>query len=172
MSRAFKRESDAEHQFDPIVEPREVLPSGVKNYITPRGAALFLERLRELNQQREPLLVSIQQAREAEAKRQLRVLDQRISQLQKRFDSFEIVDPGRQRSDRVLFGATVTVSDQSGQQRTYQICGVDETDPDQGRISWISPIARALLSKEVGDEVRLRLPRGERSLEIVAIEFG
>ena len=171
MSRAFKRESDAEAHFDPIVEPREVLPPGVKNYITPRGAAVFLERLRELKRQREPLLGSIEKTGEAEDRQHLRTLDQKIAQLQKRVDSFEIVAPGQQRSDRVLFGAIVTVTDQRCQESTYRICGVDEAEPEQGRISWISPLARSLLSREVGDEVRLQLPRGDKVLEIVEIKF-
>jgi len=169
MSHAFKKESDTEHEIEAIFEPRCVLPSGVKNYITEAGAARFLEGLRQLGEQRSRVLETLETSGDLELRRRLRLLDQKIAQLQKRVNSFHIVTPNPQASERVLFGATVTVVDGQGDETTYQICGVDESEPEKGKISWISPLAKALLGKELGEEVQLRLPRGSRRLEIVKI---
>ena len=106
-------------------------------------------------------------------KRRLREIDRRIRYLTKRLESAEVVDPAaREATDRVYFGATVTVYDvQTETEETWQIVGVDEANPSEGKISWISPLAKALLKREVGDEVRVSVPGGVRVLEIVDVQY-
>jgi transcription elongation factor GreB len=172
VSRAFKKESDTESIDDATPEPMEVLPAGTKNYITPSGAARLKELRDRLVQEERPKgLDEAGAPGEPARQRKLRQLAHRIGRLDERIATLEIVDPATQDSDRVVFGATVAVRDVDGNERTYQICGVDEADPAHGKISWISPIARALRSRRVGDEVPLRLPRGEVLLEILEIEY-
>jgi transcription elongation factor GreB len=105
-------------------------------------------------------------------KKRLREIDRRIRFLTKRLDLAQIVDPARQESaDQVFFGATVTIADEQGVAQTYQIVGVDETDFARNRISWVSPLARALLKSREGDMVRFQSPVGWREVEIVDIEY-
>ena len=105
-------------------------------------------------------------------KRRLREIDRRIRFLSKRLDLAEIVDPGRREpTEQVFFGATVTVCDEQGNEQTYQIVGVDETDFARGRISWVSPLARALLKSREGETVRFQSPAGWRELEVVTVEY-
>jgi transcription elongation factor GreB len=105
-------------------------------------------------------------------KKRLREIDRRLRFLNKRLDNAVVVDPTLQENtDCVFFGATVTVMDQHGDEFTYSIVGLDEADPGQGRISWISPLARALIKARLGDSVRFQSPGGLRELEIVAIEY-
>ena len=172
MSRAFKKESDTEEIDDPIPEPVDVLPAGAKNYITPSGAARLRDlRDRLVREERPRALDKAGAAGDPARQRKLRQIDHQIQRLDERIAKLEIVDPASQDSGRVAFGATVAVRDEDGDERTYQICGVDEAVPAEGKISWISPIARALRSRSVGDEVTLRLPRGEVLLEILEIEY-
>jgi transcription elongation factor GreB len=105
------------------------------------------------------------------ARRRLQEVAARIGLLEDHVARFEVVQPGADAGDRVRFGARVTVVDEAGDERTYLICGVDEAEPETGAVSWISPIAKALLGREVGDEVSLRLPRGAQLLEIVEIAY-
>lgn len=172
MSRAFKKESDGDEIDEPLPEPVAVLPAGATNYITPAGAAR-LRQLRErlFREDRPRALDKAGVAGDPARQRKLRQLDQQIQRLDERIAGLEIVDPAAQDDDCVGFGATVSVRDGDGNQRTYQVCGVDETEPAAGKISWISPIARALRGRAVGDEVVLRLPRGEVQLEILGIEY-
>ncbi len=173
MARAFTKESDNEDIDDPLPEPIDVLPPGVKNYITPGGATRLRAQLDHLVHKERP--AELDQAGpegDPARKKKQRQIDRRIRLLGERIANFEVIDPARQNTDRVSFGASVTVCDEEGSEKTYQICGVDETDPDNGKISWISPIARALQSREVGDEVRLQLPRGTVLLEVVRIQYG
>ena len=172
MARAFTKESDNEDVNDPLPEPIDVLPRGVKNYITPPGAARLKERLNRLVNAERPLaLETAGPDADTAAKKKLRLIDQQIRILSDRIGNFEIVDPAKQDSEGVTFGASVRVADEEGNPRTYTICGVDEAAPDEGRISWISPIAKALRSKKVGDEVTLQLPRGRVVLEILNVEY-
>ncbi len=127
------------------LEPDEgpALPAGVKNYITPEGMA----RLREI--------------------------DRRMRFLLKRLEIAEIVDPAQQTNhDKVFFGASVTYADEDDMERTVRIVGIDETRPEEGEISWVSPVARALLTAELGDVVTLRAPGGDEELEVVGISYG
>ena len=172
MARAFTKESDNEDVHDPLPEPVDVLPPGVKNYITPPGATRLKERLRRLvSDERPPALEAAGSEADASAKKKLRQIDQQIRILSDRIGRFEIVDPATQDSEAVAFGARVRIADEEGNESTYTICGVDEAEPDRGRISWISPIAKALLSKKVGDEATLGLPRGRVVLEILEVEY-
>ncbi len=173
MARAFTKESDNEDIDDLLPEPIDVLPPGVKNYITPGGAARLRAQLDHLVRKERPAeLDRAGPEGEPARKKKQRQIDRRIRLLGERIANFEVIDPARGNTDRVSFGASVTVCDEEGIEKTYQICGVDETDPDNGKISWISPIARALQSREVGDEVRLQLPRGTVLLEVVRIQYA
>jgi transcription elongation factor GreB len=108
---------------------------------------------------------------QAAARRRLREVNAQIRFLEDHVGRFQVVDSAGQPGDKVRFGARVTVIDDNGDERTYLICGVDEAEPAIGRVSWISPIAKTLIGHEIGDEVVLRLPRGEQTLEIVEIEY-
>jgi transcription elongation factor GreB len=105
-------------------------------------------------------------------KRRLREIDRRIRFLTRRLDLAQIVDPARQENpDQVFFGATVTIADEQGDELCYQIVGVDETDFGRGRISWVSPLARALLKSREGDRVRFQSPAGWREIDVLAIDY-
>jgi transcription elongation factor GreB len=183
MNKAFTRESDYDDLAEAVVKPVDPLPSGVPNYVTPEGARRVREELRSLIEDERPALEAqtggrqeSDGARDNEAKtnarRRLQEVNARISFLEDHVARFEVVDPMRSADDRVRFGARVTVMDGAGDERTYLICGVDEAQAEGGAVSWISPIAKALLGHEIGDEVTLRLPRGAQQLEIVDIEYG
>jgi transcription elongation factor GreB len=182
VSKAFTKESDADDEGPEAEEP--ALPQGFKNYITPAGAARLREELKTLLNETRPEVVrtvawAASNGDRSEngdyiyGKRRLREIDRRIRFLQKRLDVAEIVDPAVQggAGGQVLFGATVTVTDEEGKQRVYSIVGIDETDVKRGRVSWISPIAKALLGAREGDAVTLRTPRGDEELEIADVKY-
>ena len=182
MNKAFTRESDFDDLDEAVVKPLDVLPPGAPNYITPAGAERVRTELRRLIEEEKPGLEAetggaeeADGARDKEtrskARRQLRELNARIQLLEDHVGRFEVVDPEGQGGDKVRFGARVTVVDAEGDERAYLICGVDEAEPATGSVSWISPIAKALLGREIGDEILLRLPRGEQNLEVVDIEY-
>jgi transcription elongation factor GreB len=104
-------------------------------------------------------------------KRRLREIDRRIRFLTKRLEIAEIVDVKAQSHERILFGASVTVLDESEKKRRYRIVGIDETDPKNGAVSWISPVAKALLNSKIGDVVNLHTPGGDEELEILEIRY-
>ena len=104
-------------------------------------------------------------------KRRLREIDRRIRHLMKRLDTVEVVDHQGQRHEQVFFGATVTIADAAGHERTVSIVGMDEVDPARGRVSWVSPIARALMKAREGDVVNLRTPAGVAQIEVVEIRY-
>jgi transcription elongation factor GreB len=181
MNKAFTKESDQDDDDqDPVAPP---IPDGLKNYITPAGfKRLKDEALSLLDRQRPELVKVIQWAasngdRSENAdyiygKRRLREIDRRIRFLTKRMDAAEVVDPAaREDTDQVFFGATVTVIGTDGVEKTYSIVGIDETDLSRGRISWISPLAKALIKAREGDTVTVRTPGGDESLEIVSVEY-
>lgn len=182
MNKAFTKESDYDETADAVAQPVDILPAGAPNYITPSGEKKVREELRRLVEDELPALearAAIGQeadgARDKEAKtkarRRLQELTARARFLEEHVGRFQVVDVSGQSGDSVRFGARVTVVDAGGDERTYLICGVDEAEPELGCVSWVSPIAKALLGAEVGDEVRLRLPRGEQVLEVVDIEY-
>lgn len=181
MNKAFTKESDYDPTLDVVARPRDVLPPGVRNYITAAGAARLRAELSELTDVVRPAITERlselaaagrrDDPDHADAKRRLLETNRQIAWLDERIQSLEVVVPGEGDPDRVRFGAHVTALDDQDQERTWQIVGIDEADPAEGSISWISPIAKALLGREVGDEVAIALPRGRRRLEILEIAY-
>ncbi len=181
MNKAFTRESDSDDEDE--LEPSLQLPQGTRNYITPGGYARIKAELDHLLRTDRPQVVEAvhwaalngdrsENGDYIYGKRRLREIDRRIRFLTKRLDLAEVVDPARQENpEQVFFGATVTLSDEQGLEQTYQIVGVDETDFSCGRISWISPLARALLKAREGDLIRFQSPAGWREVEIVTVEY-
>ena len=181
MSKAFTKE-DTETEEELPDEPA-VLPAGTKNYITPAGFQRLKDELKHLHSVERPKVVEVvawaagngdrsENGDYLYGKKRLREIDRRLRFLSKRLEIAEIVDPTRQQHlDRVFFGATVTY-DQAGAERTVTIVGIDETDAEHGRVSWLSPIARALMKAQEGDVVSLRSPTGVEPIEVVEIKYG
>ncbi len=180
MSKAFTRENDAAEDDD--LAPEAEQPAGVKNYITPAGYARLRDELKQLLDVERPEVVRIvswaagngdrsENGDYIYGKKRLREIDRRIRFLIKRLDIAEVVNVGGQEQDRVFFGATVTVANREGKERSVSIVGLDEVDPSRGRVSWISPIAKALLKARAGDIVTLRSPSGVEELEVVEIRY-
>ena len=155
---------------------------GFTNYITPAGHQRLNDELSRLWKVDRPKLVETiawaagngdrsENGDYIYGKRKLREIDRRIRFLSKRLDSAVVVDNAGKEHDRVYFGATVTFLDESREERSVSIVGADELDPGRGRVSWISPIATALLKASVGDVVTLRTPRGAEELQVVAIRY-
>lgn len=181
MNKAFTRETDGDDEEEP--EPSLQLPLGTRNYITPGGHARIREELDHLLRTERPHVVEVvhwaasngdrsENGDYIYGKRRLREIDRRIRFLTRRLDLAEVVDPARQENaDQVFFGATVTLCDEHGAEQTYQIVGVDETDFARGRISWVSPLARALLKAREGDVVKFLSPAGWREVDVLTIEY-
>ena len=169
MSKAFTRESDDADDRPLPSRPIPTLPAGAKNYFTETGAEQFRAELERLLQLERPAVAASGEG--SETKRQLQIIDQRISQMQQSLESAIVVPRPPPPWDQVKFGATVTVQEASGLQEHYRIVGIDEADSDRDWVSWCSPIARALLNGRLGQRVRLRVPAGERELEIVGITY-
>ncbi|HEV8262040.1 MAG TPA: transcription elongation factor GreB [Burkholderiales bacterium] len=158
-------------------------PAKVKNYITPAGYKRLKDEALNLLDKERPELVKVVQwaasngdrsenADYIYGKRRLREIDRRIRFLTKRLDAAVVVDPAsREASDQVFFGATVTVANGAGEEKTYSIVGIDEADVSRGRISWISPLAKALIKAHEGDSVTVRTPAGDETLEIVKVQY-
>ncbi|MCB9030147.1 MAG: transcription elongation factor GreB [Deltaproteobacteria bacterium] len=153
-----------------------------KNYITPQGLQKLQEEFRELKSVERPQIVETvawaaangdrsENADYQYGKRRLRQIDKRLEFLTKRLDICEVIDPSTIKSDRVLFGATVTIEDEDGEEKIYKIVGVDEIDTDSGLISWRSPLGKALFKAKVGDYVTFQTPGGEREVEILKINY-
>ena len=168
MSKAFTRESDDAPEMP--VRPRQSspLPPGAKNYLTAGGAQQLRDELDRLLNIEQPRLAA---AKDDEAKRQLQAVNERIEHLQQSLHSAVVVAPVAMPDDQVRFGATVTVRNQSGEESRYRIVGVYETDIDRDWVSWLSPIANALLNARLGERVRIKLPGGEEQLEIVGVVY-
>jgi transcription elongation factor GreB len=181
MSKAFTKEYDQDDDDQDAGGPP--VPAGLKNYITPAGFKRLKDEALHLLDKERPELVKVihwaasngdrsENADYIYGKRRLREIDRRIRFLTKRLDAAVVVNPaGREDTDQVFFGATVTVLDQNGAEKTYSIVGIDEADGSRGRISWISPLAKALTKAREGDTVTVRTPGGDESLEIVGIEY-
>jgi transcription elongation factor GreB len=180
MSKAFTKETDSDED-DELELPG--LPAGGKNYITPRGYARLRAELLQLMDDERPKVVEAVHwaARNGDrsengdyiyGKKRLREIDRRIRFLTKRLEIAEISDPALHHgSDQVFFGATVTYADPAGQERSVTILGIDEADSAQGQVSWISPIARALLKARKGDEVKLVTPLGVQEIEVLEVSY-
>ena len=169
MSKAFTREDDDAPEIPDLIVPASSLVPGAKNYITPQGAQKLRDELQRLVEVERPGLVEARG--DPDAKRQLARLDQRIAQLEISLQSAETVVPPSGEADIVRFGACVKVRESDGNETSYRIVGMDETDPDENRVSWMSPIARALLNRKRGDRVRFKFPSGEETLEIIEITY-
>jgi transcription elongation factor GreB len=169
MSKAFTRESDDAPE-SPLVRPVVVLPPGVKNLLTPSGALQLQKELERLTAEEAALRAGAGTNDEA-AKRRQQALAARALQIQRTLQTAVITAPPAEPKDTVQFGATVEVRERSGEETSYRIVGVDETDLDRNWVSWLSPIAKALLNKRVGDRVRLKLPGGEEELEVLGVTY-
>ena len=185
MSKAFTNEETPTDDDDdaPDASP---LPAGSRNYMTPGGFARLRRELDQLVSKERPELVATvawaasngdrsENADYQYGKKRLREIDRRIRFLVRRLDRAEVVDPATPRDDdaepRVFFGATVTVANASGDERTVSIVGIDEIDTARGYISWISPMARALLKAREGDIVSMRTPARTEELDVVSVRY-
>ncbi len=185
MSKAFTRESDAA-DLDEELEEASPLPAGSRNYMTPGGFARLKAELASLVEKERPETVATvawaasngdrsENGDYIYGKKRLREIDRRIRFLIRRLDNAEVVDPQARResenADQIFFGATVTVSNARGEERTVSIVGVDEIDTARGYISWVSPMARALIKAREGDHVSLTTPGGVEELEILDVRY-
>jgi len=185
MSKAFTSEETPADEDDDAPEASP-LPAGSRNYMTPGGFARLRRELDHLVTKERPELVATvawaagngdrsENGDYIYGKKRLREIDRRIRFLVRRLDNAEVVDPAMPRDDdgtaRVYFGATVTLADARGDERTISIVGIDETDSGRGYISWISPMARALLKAREGDMVSVRTPGGVEELDVVWVRY-
>lgn len=187
MSKAFVNEDNINLEIDldslSAEEPGESSgqPAG-KNYITPVGLEKLRSELKYLFHDERPKLVQTiawaasngdrsENADYIYGKRRLREIDRRLRFLKRRLDIAEVVDPKQIKDDKIVFGATVTVEDEDGKVLTYQIVGEDESDPPARKISWQSPVAKALMGKEKGDAVIVNRPAGEMELYIREVQY-
>ena len=183
MSKAFTKENDAapeEEDGDAALPP---LPAGTRNYMTPAGYRRLRDELMTLLDDERPRVVetvswAAKNGDRSEngdylyGKKRLREIDRRIRFLTRRLDQAEVADPSvHHGSDQVFFGATVTYANAAGEERTVTIKGIDESDSLAGEVSWISPIARALLKAREGDEVRLVTPGGVETIEVLEVRY-
>ncbi|HKP67627.1 MAG TPA: transcription elongation factor GreB [Casimicrobiaceae bacterium] len=186
MSKAFTNEETPADDEDDVPDPSP-LPAGARNYMTPGGFARLRRELDRLVGTERPELVATvswaagngdrsENGDYIYGKKRLREIDRRIRFLVRRLDAAEVVDPAAPRDDdaesAVYFGATVTVANENGDERTISIVGIDEIDTERGYISWISPMARALLKAREGDTVTLRTPGGVEELDVIRVRYG
>tara|TARA_R110000868_G_scaffold1027_6_gene7841 strand:+ start:1866 stop:2429 length:564 start_codon:yes stop_codon:yes gene_type:complete len=182
MSKAFTKEADDVDDGDGP-DGAVALPAGAKNYMTPQGYTRLRDELLQLRRVDRPKVVETvswaagngdrsENGDYIYGKKRLREIDRRIRFLTKRLEIAEVVDPVQQKNRaQIFFGARVTYANAKGEEKTIRILGVDEADIDRSEVSWISPIARALLKAEEGDEVEIRTPAGRETIEVVAISY-
>jgi len=179
MSKAFVRE-DAAGDDDGAPEAPP-LPAGTRNYMTPGGFARLKAELKQLVEAERPEVVKTvawaaslgdrsENADYIYGKRRLREIDRRIRFLIKRLESAEVVDSAGRDTDQVFFGASVTIRSK-GETRAIRIVGVDEVDPARGLVSWVSPVAQALIRGKEGERVKVRTPAGEETIEILEVRY-
>ena len=181
MNKAFVKEQEGGEDDD--LPEAQALPPGTKNYLTPGGYAGLRDELAQLMTEERPAMVQIvswaasngdrsENGDYLYGKKRLREIDRRMRFLTKRLELAEVVDPALQiNRDQVFFGATILFANQEGVEHRVTIVGVDEAEPLQGRISWISPVARALTKAKCGDTVTLRTPGGIEELDILDISY-
>ncbi|NGM88288.1 transcription elongation factor GreB [Parapusillimonas sp. SGNA-6] len=181
MNKAFVKES--EDDDDDLAPESLKLPAGTKNYITTQGYQRMREELAYLMTEERPSVVQVvswaasngdrsENGDYLYGKKRLREIDRRMRFLTKRLEIAEVVDPAQQpNKDQIFFGATVVYSDKEGEEFRVTIVGVDEAEPLQGKISWISPVARALLKAREGDTVTLRTPAGVDELDVLEVIY-
>ncbi|MGE4335494.1 MAG: transcription elongation factor GreB [Pigmentiphaga sp.] len=182
MSKAFTREDDNVDDDD-LDLPEPALPKGTRNYLTPQGYARLRDELTHLMTVERPGVVQVvswaasngdrsENGDYLYGKKRLREIDRRMRFLTRRLEIAEVVDPRDQLGqEQIFFGATVRYLDDDGHEQRIKIVGVDEAEPLQQRISWVSPVARALTRARPGDVVTLRTPAGEQSLEILEVDY-
>jgi transcription elongation factor GreB len=185
MNKAFTSEETPADDEEDGPEPSP-LPPGSRNYMTPGGFARLRRELDQLASKERPELVATvawaagngdrsENGDYIYGKKRLREIDRRIRFLVRRLDNAEVIDPTAPRDDdmesQVFFGATVIVADAGGDKRTISIVGIDEIDTERGYVSWISPIARALLKTREGDTVTLKTPGGIEDLEVLSVRY-
>ncbi|MGE8703463.1 MAG: transcription elongation factor GreB [Achromobacter sp.] len=182
MNKAFVKESD--HEDDDDLPQAQALPAGTKNYMTPEGYERLRAELTQLMNVERPAVVQVvswaasngdrsENGDYLYGKKRLREIDRRMRFLTKRLDIAEVVDPTAQPNrDQAFFGATVVYVDKAGEEHTVTIVGVDEAEPLAGKISWISPVARALIKAREGDTVVLRTPAGIDELDILEVSYS
>jgi len=175
-SNAATDDSDGEEELAP-------LPAGSPNYMTPAGFRRLDDELKQLSRVERPKIVEVvswaagngdrsENGDYIYGKRRLREIDRRIRFLRKRLEASKVVDPAQQTNrDKIFFGATVTYVTAQGDELTVKIVGVDEADFEKGQISWVSPIARALLRAGIGDSVKVRTPAGLEAIEVIRIAY-
>lgn len=182
MNKSFVKEGEQEDD-ELSSDPAAALPLGSKNYLTAAGHARLRAEFEQLLKVERPALVQVvswaagngdrsENGDYIYGKKRLREIDRRLRYLTKRLESAVVVEPQQQEhTEQVFFGARVAIVDADGVEASYQIVGVDEADAGAGQISWISPLARALLKARLGDLVRFQSPAGVREIEIIAIEY-
>lgn len=180
MSKAFVKENDDE---DDELLPEQQLPKSSKNYLTPQGWQCLQTELYQLVNKERPEITQVvnwaagngdrsENGDYIYGKRRLREIDRRIRFLTKRLEIAEVVDPEtREATTQIFFGATVTILRENGTEQTISIVGVDETDLPKNRISWIAPLARALIKAFEGDVVYLQTPDGKEEIEILSVSY-
>jgi transcription elongation factor GreB len=183
MNKAFVKESDSSGGDDDATPGLAPLPPGARNYVTPAGYARLRAELMTLLDVERPKVVEVvhwaasngdrsENGDYLYGKKRLREIDRRIRFLTKRLDIAEVADPSAHHgSDQVFFGATVTYANARGEKKTITIKGIDEADALQGEVSWVAPVARALLKAREGDEVKLSTPGGVETLEVLQVRY-
>lgn len=182
MSKAFVREQDGLDDEPEAAAEAPPQPAPPKNYISPAGFARLKAELRQRVEVERPEVVrtvawAASNGDRSEngdylyGKRRLREIDRRVRFLIKRLENAEVVDTAGRDTDQVFFGATVRTRSRRGAERSVTIVGIDEVDPSRGYVSWVSPIARALLKAREGDTIVLRTPGGDEELEIIEVRY-
>lgn len=185
MSKAFTKEVDQEEDegLEPASGSAGSLPSGTPNYLTPEGYAALHQELQQLLKVERPKIVEIvswaasngdrsENGDYIYGKRRLREIDRRLRFLTKRLAIAQVVDSAAQAgNDQVFFGARVTIADEQGQEQSYRIVGVDETHLAPDAISWVSPLARALIKSREGDSVSFQSPSGMRQVDVIRVQY-
>jgi transcription elongation factor GreB len=183
VSKAFTKEPDSDADDDDGVPGLPPLPPGTRNYMTPQGWQRLRAELMQLLDVERPKVVEVVSwaAKNGDrsengdylyGKKRLREIDRRIRFLTKRLDIAEVADPSVHHGrDQVFFGATVTYANAAGDERTITIKGIDEVDNLAGEVSWVAPIARALLKARVGDELTLATPGGVEKIEVLDVQY-
>ena len=182
MSKAFTKENDGGDDDGAL--PEDAVPANVKNYMTPTGFAALQAELRTLLYGERPKVVEVvswaagngdrsENGDYIYGKRRLREIDRRVRYLTKRLESAEVVDPAAQQAlKQVFFGATVTYAREDDSEHTVMLVGTDEAHAESGKISWLSPVAKALMKAKLGDVVPLVLPSGREMIEVMKICYG
>jgi len=183
VNKAFVKEADDDSDDEDGLPGLPPLPAGVRNYLTPQGYQRLRQELMTLLDDERPKIVEVVSwaAKNGDrsengdylyGKKRLREIDRRIRFLTKRLDIAEVADPSvHHGSDQIFFGATVTYANAAGQERTVRIMGIDEADSLAGDVSWVSPIARALIKAREGDEVTLVTPGGVEKLDVLEVRY-